>query len=228
MELNTYKNYRVCPECKRELLLSRENFRRLKLASGKEGFHKLCKSCEDKIKYNKEWHDGKLLCHDCGEYKDVSCFNKHPDMKIRDYHATFCTSCRVKRRKEMEPEKDDTLKLRQTLVQRYHGAKERAIKQGLDFNLTVEYLLSLWESQHGICALSGVPMTFERYQGRIPTNVSIDKINKERGYIIGNIQLVCMACNQIKSDWSEETMYNICKKIVEQYENKNNKSSKTA
>ena len=37
-----------------------------------------------------------------------------------------------------------------------------------------------------------------------------------------------MACNQIKSDWSEEVMYNICKKIVEQYESKNNKSSKTA
>ena len=69
-------------------------------------------------------------------------------------------------------------------------------------------------------------MTYLLKEGRIPTNISIDKIDRTKGYTIGNIQLVCMACNQIKSDLTEEEMYNFCKKIVEIYENKNNKNTR--
>lgn len=223
-----YKEYRICPECQQQFPLTRNYYRRMILVGGKEAFHKMCKSCENEVKRNKEWHDGKLLCHDCGEYKDISNFGKKTDLKIRDGHNSFCNSCRVKRRKVIEPTKSNELKLQQTLLQRYHGAKERSVKQGLAFDLTLDYLLLLWKQQEGICALSGIPMTFDRYQGRIPTNVSIDKIDRDKGYTIGNIQLVCMACNQIKSDWSEEVMYNICKKIVKQYESKNKKSAPVA
>lgn len=227
MKLNTCKNYRICPDCKQELPLTREYFKRL-TTQGKEAFHKLCKPCEEKNYIAREWKDGKLRCHDCGEYKNVSCYVRHSDMRLRDYHNGICKECQIKRKKLIEPKKDDSLKLKQVLNQRLLGAKERATKQELDFNLTLDYLLSLWNLQQGICAMSGIEMTFDRYHGRIPTNVSIDKIDRNKGYVIGNVQLVCMACNQIKSDWSEEIMYNICKKIVEQYENKNNKSTKAA
>ena len=225
MKLNTYKNYRVCLNCGRELPLTRDFFKRMKLASGKEGFHKACKECEEKLYIAKQWKDGKLLCHDCGEYKDPSCFSRHGDMRLRDYHTGICKDCQVKRKKNIEPAKNDALKLKQVLNQRLLGAMERSSKQNLNFNLTLDYLLSLWDKQDGKCALSGIPMTYKRYNGRIPTNISIDKINADLGYVEGNVQLVCMACNQIKSDWSEETMYNFCKKIVEQYENKNKKYS---
>jgi len=62
-------------------------------------------------------------------------------------------------------------------------------------------------------------MTYELKCGRTPTNVSIDKIDKSKGYVTENIQLVCMACNQIKSDMSEDWMYYFCKNIVDNYEN---------
>lgn len=228
MKLTMYRNYKACPECGQELPLNRDFFKRLKLSNGKEAFHKICKSCEEKLYIAKHWRDGKLLCTNCGEYKDPSCFGRHSDMKLRDYHNGICKECQIKRKKKIEPAKDESLKLKQVLNQRLLGAKERATKQCIDFNITLEYLLTLWNLQKGICAISGIPMTFERYNGRIPTNVSIDKIDRNKGYIKDNIQLVCMACNQIKSDWSEEIMYNICKKIVEQYENKNKKSTEVA
>ena len=163
----------------------------------------------------REWKDGKLRCHCCNEYKDISDFGKRWGWKTRDYHDSYCKSCKAKQKRKSESNKSDEIKLKQTLIQRYHGAKQRSTDQGLDFNLTLDYLLLLWEQQKGICAISGIPMTYERYNGRIPTNVSIDRINGSKGYVLDNIQLVCMACNQIKSDWSEEVMYNICKKIVE-------------
>ena len=43
-------------------------------------------------------------------------------------------------------------------------------------------------------------MTFKQCNGSTPTNVSIDQVNHKEGYVIGNIQLVCMAVNQMKSD----------------------------
>ena len=75
------------------------------------------------------------------------------------------------------------------------------------------------------CAISNIDMTYVFNCGRIPTNVSIDRIDSAKGYIMNNIQLVCMACNQMKSDLSEHKLYEFCKAIVNNYESKNNKNS---
>ena len=58
-------------------------------------------------------------------------------------------------------------------------------------------------------------MTFIMDKGRIYTNVSIDQITPSKGYTESNIQLVCMAVNQFKSDFDLETMLFICKNILE-------------
>lgn len=63
-------------------------------------------------------------------------------------------------------------------------------------------------------------MTYIFFNGRTSTNVSIDRILPEKGYTMDNIQLVCMACNQMKNDLTEEQLYEFCKKIVNKYENK--------
>lgn len=55
---------------------------------------------------------------------------------------------------------------------------------------------------------------FDLYQGRTFTNVSIDQINPHLGYTKENIQLVCMAVNQMKSDMSIEELYMFCEAII--------------
>ena len=62
-------------------------------------------------------------------------------------------------------------------------------------------------------------MTFSIGKGRISSNVSIDRINPKLGYTIKNIQLVCMECNQIKSDFLIKDVYHYCKAICTKYEN---------
>ena len=57
-------------------------------------------------------------------------------------------------------------------------------------------------------------MTYELDRGRIFTNVSIDKINPNLGYIKDNIKLVCMAVNQMKSDMSLQELYMFCESII--------------
>lgn len=49
--------------------------------------------------------------------------------------------------------------------------------------------------------------------GRIPTNVSVDRIDSKKGYTRDNVQLVCMAINQMKSDLDNNTFYNLCKAV---------------
>ena len=225
MKLNTYKNYRTCPICGRNLPFSRKFFKRVN-RKGQESLHLVCRECEDKKALEEEWKDGKLLCHYCGEYKPIECFSPNGGgSSIRNNRRSICNECNSKRQRYHDLSLSDNKKLDKCLRFRFLGARSRALNSNIEFNITFEYIKELWNEQKGICALSNVPMTYLLREGRTPTNVSIDKIDRTKGYIKGNIQLVCMACNQIKSDLTEEEMYNCCKKIVKTYENKNNKNT---
>ena len=225
MKLNTYKNYRTCPICGKNLPFSRKFFKRVN-KRGQESLHLICRECEDKMALEEEWKEGKLLCHYCGEYKPVECFSPNGGgSSIRNNRRSICNECNSKRQRYHDLSLSDDKKLDKCLRFRFLGARSRALNFNIEFNITFEYIKELWNKQKGICALSNIPMTYLLKEGRTPTNVSIDKIDRTKGYIKDNIQLVCMACNQIKSDLIEEEMYNFCKKIVKTYENKNNKNT---
>lgn len=223
MKLNEYKNYRTCPCCGETLPLTRQNFKRL-VTQGKEAFHMKCKSCEDKERYEREWRDDKLRCHECGEYKSIEEFSPNAGTNpIRKGRRSICKSCGTRMQKNRNRNLPDDRKLEKCLRWRWLGARDRSTRHtDVEFSITLDDIKNLWVAQDGTCALSGIKMTYELQNGRTPTNVSIDKIDHTKGYVTGNIQLVCMACNQIKSDLSEEEMYQFCKKIVEHYESKNN------
>lgn len=220
MKSKSYKNYRICPVCGIELPLTREFFSRY---GDNTGYHKVCRECEEKLQIEHEWKNGLLLCHDCLQYKEESEFSANGSSSaIRNNRRHICRDCATKRQREHDLSLDSKTKLKKCLRFRLLGARDRATKAGIPFNLTLEFLEELWIKQDGKCALSGLPMTFELKLGRTPTNVSIDKKNRLLGYTQDNVQLVCMAANQAKSDMSEEELYNLCKSIVNTYENKNN------
>ena len=87
-------------------------------------------------------------------------------------------------------------------------------KKSRNRHLDLDYVMGIYDAQKGNCALSGIKMTYISGKGRIPTNISIDRIDSNLGYIEGNIQLVCCAVNLAKSNWSEEEFVDICRKIV--------------
>jgi hypothetical protein len=71
-------------------------------------------------------------------------------------------------------------------------------RRGVAPDVTAEWLCELLAAQAGCCAISGVPLTFKRGAGRIQTNASLDRIDNIRGYVRGNLQLVCRAVNTMK------------------------------
>lgn len=116
------------------------------------------------------------------------------------------------RRKEKNRGSKD---LNRLLYERFHGLKDRSNRKNMDCDIDLQYLHELWDKQKGLCALSGIPMTYYFDSGRVPTNLSVDRIDSGLGYIKGNIQLVCMAVNQMKSDLTIEQLKYFCKSILE-------------
>lgn len=206
-----------CDVCGRLLDKNISNFRKYSRKTNGLNFHTTCRDCEDRIELNTEWKDGKLLCHICGEYKEPSEFtyagaNKYT---LRQNKECRCNSCKLEQRKAAIATYDNDVKLEKVLQARWLAAKSRAIDKSIPFTITKEDLLTVWKAQNGKCAISGLDMTYELGEGRIYTNVSIDQIMPSKGYTIDNIQLVCMAVNQLKSDLDMDTILILCSAIVD-------------
>lgn len=213
----------ICPICGKELPLNREYFKRIKdKHTGKETYNTICRQCEQVQKqqeHDNEWKDGKLLCHICGEYKDPSEFQNHTYYSYRDNKDKRCRKCKQVQMKEARDKYSEDTKLYKVLQERWLAARDRASNKGIPFTITKEDLLELWEQQNGLCNISKIPMTYELDNGRVFTNVSVDQKNPGQGYTKANVQLVCSAVNQLKSNWDMDTVIYICKQIVTNYVN---------
>ena len=215
------QKYQVCDCCGKELPKNIDYFKKYshKTAEGLN-FHTTCRDCELKQKYNEEWKDGKLKCHICNQYFDPNIFHIAGGSKysIWNNRDTRCPNCKIQQNKLARSNYTNDTKLNKVLQTRWFGAKDRASSKNIPFTITKEDLLSIWEKQQGLCAISKIPMTYELDSGRVFSNVSIDQKIPGKGYTIDNVQLVCMAVNQLKSDFEMDTILYICKQIVNNYQ----------
>ena len=215
------QKYQVCDCCGKELPKNINYFKKYshKTAEGLN-FHTTCRDCELKQKYDEEWKDGKLKCHICNQYFDPNIFHIAGGSKynIRDNRDTRCPNCKIQQNKLARSNYTNDTKLNKVLQARWFGAKDRASLKNIPFTITKEDLLSIWEKQQGLCAISKIPMTYELDSWRVFSNVSIDQKIPGKGYTIDNVQLVCMAVNQLKSDFEMDTILYICKQIVNNYQ----------
>ena len=91
-------------------------------------------------------------------------------------------------------------------------ARARSTTKG--WHLSSFDVIEKWTEQEGKCALSGKPMTHIRGDGAVYTNVSIDRIDNEKGYTKDNIHLVCFIANLMKSTMSVDELVEWCKTIT--------------
>ena len=77
------------------------------------------------------------------------------------------------------------------------------------------YLLDLFKSQNGRCALLGHAMVVERKHPLCP---SLDQIEPGKGYMRGNVQWVTWVANRAKGDLSADDFYQMCKLAIEHRE----------
>lgn len=90
--------------------------------------------------------------------------------------------------------------------------------RNLDFDIDTEYVMSLLVKQQGLCALTGWPLEFTRggtWDGKNPRGATMDRINNNRGYVRGNIQLVCGMPNNIRNKLSMAEFKKLCRAVVD-------------
>lgn len=213
------QKYLVCSQCGNTLKRTRENFKRSRnKETGKEEYHSICRECESKLEHDKHWDGDKLRCLSCGRSLDPEQFDFHQEYAVRGHRDGRCKECKRTQNQEARRKYDDEKKLYKTIQARVLNAKQRASKKGIPCTITSDFILDLWNKQEGLCAISRIPMTYEIDNGRVFTNVSIDQKNPGQGYTEDNVQLVCSAVNQLKSNWDMDTVLYICKQVINNYD----------
>jgi hypothetical protein len=209
------KDVKICKACNKELTF--DNF--WKQPNNKDGYFGKCKTCAlilvDTNHLNKQTLLEKNIwtCISCKQSLPLNKENFHSDITTSTKFKTRCKECSKKSRLSFT-RMTESNSLDYYLKEIIHGARGRAKKKNLDFELSLELIKSLWSIQDGKCAITKIPMTHIILQGRLQTNLSIDRIDSSIGYVVNNIQLVCVAVNIMKSTLSMEELINFCKLII--------------
>jgi hypothetical protein len=82
-------------------------------------------------------------------------------------------------------------------------AERRANKLGIPFDLSPDYIYSIWPKDN-TCPVFGTEFVIARKNQACDTSASIDRINPRLGYIIGNVAIISGKANRIKNDATQE------------------------
>jgi hypothetical protein len=139
----------------------------------------------ERTKKTLEWPDRCRPCTDCGEMLPFSDFHKH-SIGYMGY-ATKCKNCRKITSKKRYAETDRSFWL-------CASAKYRAKKKGIDFNI----------EPSDIIIQNDCPVLKRPYVRHTDMAPSVDRIDNNKGYIKGNIEVMSVRANRLKGDYTIE------------------------
>ena len=105
------------------------------------------------------------------------------------------------------------------LISRLKNLCTKAKGRTKEFSINTSNLLDLLIKQDGRCAYTKLPLLATANQFN---TVSLDRVDSSKGYVVGNIQLVCSAINKMKQEYTEEMFLLFCLLVTQ-----NNKLSES-
>ncbi|NBR25317.1 MAG: hypothetical protein EBU08_16375 [Micrococcales bacterium] len=102
---------------------------------------------------------------------------------------------------------------RSLISKRLDSARGRAKKEGLPFDLTAEYITSIWPAENK-CPIFNTPFKTARLGESRDASPSLERIDPAKGYVQGNILVVSLKANRMKNNGSLEEL----KLLVEYYD----------
>ena len=140
------------------------------------------------------------VCSKCGVEKPLTEFQKNK--KNPDGLRSECSLCNAEMYRRWSQ--------RNPYKRMLKGAKERAAKKGLLFNLTEE---DLKELDSGVCPYLGIPTKFYdfgRGTGNRPYDLkSLDRIDSAGGYTVDNVVICSWIANAMLSNFTARDISNI-------------------
>lgn len=129
------------------------------------------------------WPVGHKGCLECREVKEFACFTKNSQGRFG--YLSICRECRkAESRKEYVDRSNEMALLR--------SAKNRSVLYNLPLNITVDDIII-----PDTCPVLGIPLVRRSTRDNAP---SLDRLIPEKGYVKGNINVVSMRANRLKSN----------------------------
>ena len=168
-----------------------------------------CNGCGSEfLKESKEVNRRRRAHHGCKFYCSKHCYEIHGDWsKNLGEHLGLPKSENLR----VGSEKDEFSPFR------YFARKSRARDKSSDLDLP--FLKELWESQGGVCPLTGVTMflhssslEWERDRDN-PWKPSLDRVDPGVGYKKGNVRFITMIANFCKYTWGDSVVIEFCHRV---------------
>ena len=140
-------------------------------------------------------------------------------IKATQTHRYICQKCRLKyrqtRRENKMSSKDGFRDI--TIKSILSSCRYRAEIKNIPFNLTYEHLDSLLSES---CPVLGLKYEIKHNS---PNSASVDRINNNKGYIIGNVAIISRRANTLKKDADLAEL-----RLIEKYIRENKESTSPA
>lgn len=82
----------------------------------------------------------------------------------------------------------------------YNGAKRRALRDGKEFNITIDYLYRILPDR---CPIFDTKFIYKKEDNKInPCSPSLDRIDSSKGYTKDNVQIISFRANRLKQNIS--------------------------
>ena len=81
----------------------------------------------------------------------------------------------------------------------------------MEFDLTVDFIIGLFERQQYKCLLTGINFSLEPPaddRAKNPYTPSLDRIDSNRGYTKDNVRLILTCVNIALNEWGDEVLNN--------------------
>lgn len=163
------------------------------------------------------------ICDCCGKAfeKPLSEYKRNISLKRSNYCSRSCSgkACNKNSKNKGNPNSliaNNRKDIYTPFRYYYRNAKRRYC----EFDLTLEYLKELWESQKGICPYSGVKLNLSTYTGLKNNPIysaSLDRIDSSKGYVKGNVQYVSICMNYMKCQLTHEQTIKLCQLIADNF-----------
>lgn len=111
--------------------------------------------------------------------------------------------------KDKLKERDQNLRQKDPIAYLCKSIEKRIKKSNMQYDPNIYILLKNEYNKSNLCKCFGIEIQYNK-NGHKDNSISIDRVNNNLGYIVGNVQLICYRANAIKSN---STIDELCRII---------------
>jgi hypothetical protein len=144
------------------------------------------------------------------------CFSCRTFFQTTRRNGVYCPFCHRHRRAEVRRLHISKNPIEERLKETLRTLKYRMKRWDVVTDIDLDFLLHLWDSQHGLCFYTSLPMvaTNKVGRGRNSDAVSIERIDTAKPYFRSNVVLCSWWANCAKNDLTTEEFQFRCRSVI--------------